>query len=413
MGRMPRLAWFTPLPSGSADWAALSLEVLPRLATEHQLAVFSTDPIPAAVAGRAYPATSFEARHQATPFDLVVYELADARRYEWLWPWLDRRPGLVILHDLHFHRSRVAALVPGQLDAYRAEFAFDHPDAPAGIPDMVALGLGDGQTRMWPMLRSAVARARFVAVHNRHAASRLATEYAVPVDTVRLGTAGAAGMERDQARQALSIPVDAVLFASLGRLGENRRVREALLAFRTVARSGLPVHLLLAGETDPDLDVTLEAEALGIRDRLTVVLQPDASATARALAAADVVLALGWPPSGEAALAAIEAMAAGKATIVTTLGDEDEVASLDPRTSRVSPSGLYPVGDPGRSAPACVSIDLVDEGESLRVAFRRLAVDPALRDQVGRQGQRHWQREHTLDAMVDDYRRVIAAALER
>jgi hypothetical protein len=65
----------------------------------------------------------------------------------------------------------------------------------------------------------------------------------------------------------------------------------------------------------------------------------------------------------------------------------------------------------GRGAsPVATAIDILDEDHSLRLAMRRLAADAALRDALGRAGQQYWQREHTIEAMVEDYERAIALA---
>ena len=39
--------------------------------------------------------------------------------------------------------------------------------------------------------------------------------------------------------------------------------------------------------------------------------------------------------------------------------------------------------------------------------MKRLALDPELRAELGRNGQAYWQREHSLDAMVADYEHVF------
>ena len=57
--------------------------------------------------------------------------------------------------------------------------------------------------------------------------------------------------------------------------------------------------------------------------------------------------------------------------------------------------------------PVCVAIEILDEDHSLRLAMRRLATDADLRASLGRAGQPYWQREHSLDAMVEDYERVM------
>jgi hypothetical protein len=44
--------------------------------------------------------------------------------------------------------------------------------------------------------------------------------------------------------------------------------------------------------------------------------------------------------------------------------------------------------------------------------MRRLATDPELRASLGAAAQAYWLREHTVEAMVHDYRRLIRMAAE-
>jgi hypothetical protein len=60
----------------------------------------------------------------------------------------------------------------------------------------------------------------------------------------------------------------------------------------------------------------------------------------------------------------------------------------------------------------CVAIDILDEDHSLRLAMRRLATDADLRASLGHGGQEYWQREHSLERMVEDYERAIQTACE-
>src|SRR3984893_14273669 len=58
-------------------------------------------------------------------------------------------------------------------------------------------------------------------------------------------------------------------------------------------------------------------------------------------------------------------------------------------------------------------IDLLEEGESLRTAMRGLAAEARLVESLARAGHAYWAREHTLEVMVADYRRVIKEAAAR
>ena len=58
-----------------------------------------------------------------------------------------------------------------------------------------------------------------------------------------------------------------------------------------------------------------------------------------------------------------------------------------------------------------MSIDILDEDHSLRLALRRLAADADLRRRLGRAAAVYWERHHSIEGTVDDYRRTITRAL--
>jgi hypothetical protein len=142
-----------------------------------------------------------------------------------------------------------------------------------------------------------------------------------------------------------------------------------------------------------------------------------------------VSLNLRWPTARETSGPWLRALAAARPTIITDLVHLDDVPSLDPRTWRVNCVGMRdPVSgirERGGAAPLtthpacglpdpiCIAVDILDEDHSLRLAMRRLATDPALRQRLGQAAQAWWRREHSLEVMAGDYERVIAHARAR
>jgi hypothetical protein len=57
-----------------------------------------------------------------------------------------------------------------------------------------------------------------------------------------------------------------------------------------------------------------------------------------------------------------------------------------------------------------VSIDILDEDHSLRLAMRRLATDARLRTALGQSARMLWMERFTLDRMASGYREAIEAA---
>jgi glycosyltransferase involved in cell wall biosynthesis len=203
----------------------------------------------------------------------------------------------------------------------------------------------------------------------------------------------------------LGISETAVVFGVFGGLTPEKRVPQILDAFRALLAYSPEVHLLLAGAPASHYDLQANVGSdLGRHVTMTGYIDSDAALT-ETIAATDVALNLRWPTAREMSGPWLRALAAGVATITIDLAHTVHVPSLDPRT-------WLPNGGPG-PAPVTVAIDILDEDHSLRRAMRRLASDSALRATLAAAGREYWEREHSVERMLDDYRRLlpIAAAI--
>jgi glycosyltransferase involved in cell wall biosynthesis len=281
--------------------------------------------------------------------------------------------------------------------------------------------------------------------------------------SIRLGEGEVVSAEREaearsRVRARYGINKDAIVFGCFGGMTPEKRLPQILAALAATRRQAPNAHLLLAGARAAHYDVAADIAAHGLQPHLTVAgyLENDADLTDH-LAACDVSLNLRWPTARETSGPWLRALAAGRATIITDLVHLADVPSLDPRTWTVnarcevrgarSASGLtersflseqtgvsgqvsqvmssdvassqQPENPPPTShlapptAPIAVAIDILDEDHSLRLAMRRLADDGALRAQLGTAAREWWIREHSVGVMVDDYERMIAAAVAR
>jgi len=153
------IAWFSPLPpvrSGIADANASCCRL------ERELAIDRYDE------PRAH---DFIWRNQRAPYDLVVYQLGNASCHDFVWAYLARFPGLVVVHDPTLHHARARQLL-GQrrFDDYRREFWFDHPAANRDFVEYAVEGLGGPIYYFWSMLAAVMKTARMIAVHNERVA---------------------------------------------------------------------------------------------------------------------------------------------------------------------------------------------------------------------------------------------------
>jgi glycosyltransferase involved in cell wall biosynthesis len=431
----PHLAWFSPVPPIRSGISAYTAEILPALAADHVVDVFvdgtSCRPLPPTPAGARtlLPAHAFVSRHTLAPYDLVVYQLGNAACHDYMWPYLVRYPGLVVLHDAALHHSRARSLLArGRRDDYRAEFRYAHPDARPELAEFAVAGFAGAPYYLWPMTRVAITAARLLAVHSPILATDLAAESPAPVAVVRMGVrdplegtqsgvaSAAAADERPAASssRAPSPEPRAPVFACFGLVTPEKRIPQVLAAFAPLARSLPSAGLLLVGEVAGYYDVEAAVAGLGLQEQVTIAgFVPDAQLDAR-LVQADVCLCLRWPTARETSASWLRCLAAGKATVITDLAHTTDVPLLDPRSwtlahaRRDAAAASVP---PGPRQAVAVGIDILDEDHSLGLAMRRLATDSALREQLGRNGRAHWAAGHTVTHMADDYRRVIRQAI--
>jgi glycosyltransferase involved in cell wall biosynthesis len=401
-----RIAWFSPFPPVRTGIAGRSAEVVAALSRRG----YRIDPYPGE---RAH---EFPWRRRQEPYDLAVYQFGNSSLHDYEWPYALQYPGLTVLHDTHLHHARATLLLrERRAGDYRAEFAWSHPQAAPGAAEIAIAGLDSALYYSWPMVRSLVACSRLVAVHGEGTRQELVEHVEMPdqIVSIRLGAGEILVPEREAAarrrvRALYGIDPDAVVFICAGGITPEKRVPQVLAALAATLPHAPSAHLLLVGAPAKHYDAGANAAALGLglglgaRVTMTGYLESDDDLLDH-LAASDVSLNLRWPTARETSGPWLLALAAGVPTIVTDLVHQNGFTSLDPRTW--IPSSTLP--------PICVSIDLLDEDHSLRLAMRRLAADADLRRELGRAGRDYWRREHTVDGMADDYERVMRQAAAR
>jgi glycosyltransferase involved in cell wall biosynthesis len=410
-----RLAWFSPMPPVPSGIAACSAGLVAALGDDHRIDVYVDEPVARRAPGTR-SAHEFVWRHRLEPYDLTVYQLGNSSHHDFLWPYLFRYPGLTVLHDVHLHHARAAALLRTRRAAdYRSEFAWNHPAAGADQAELAVAGFDNQLYYAWPMTRLVVEASRLTVVHTPGLAAALNEELPqARVEAIHLGHGepvpdAHVRAARTKVRTARGIPDSAMLFGIFGGLTPEKRIPQVLDALAAVIPYAPSAHLLLAGAAAEHYDPAADVRRRGLDSRVTITgyLETDAELT-DCIAACDVSLNLRWPTAREVSGPWLRALAAGRPTVIIDLAHLADVPSLDPRTWRRNPGTRG-----GTIAPVTVAIDILDEDHSLRLAMRRLASDAALRAELGAAGRRYWDEEHSLPRMIDDYRRILVTAAGR
>jgi glycosyltransferase involved in cell wall biosynthesis len=396
-----RIAWFTPLAPVRSGISSYSTEILPSIREAHEVDVYDE---PAA--------HGFVPANLIDPYDLIVYQMGNASCHDYMWAYLLRYPGLLVLHDAQLHQSRALALLSRRWRPfdYQAEFRYSHPDAPIEVSNFVIEGYCRTLFGLWPMLRLAFERSKLIAVHNDWLARDMAARFPTrPIETIRMGVADLPAGDGKALRARLGITPEQVVFACFGRITPEKRLTPLFEALARIAFEA-DVHLLLVGEVASYFDVDAELDRAGIRDRTTLAGFVDDRDLGTYLDVADACVSLRWPTSRETSASWLRCLSAGKATIVTELAHAVSIATLEPASWTIRDGAP---DDPSSAiGPVAISLDLVHEQWSLENAMRRLVLDPELRETLGRHARQYCRAAHGLDQMADDYRRVLTRALE-
>jgi len=469
-----RVAWFSPLPPVHSGIAAYSVDALAGLRVRHALDLYVDDPVWHAAGGRLhagegpgfapqagpfglplYRAYDFPIRQERDGYDLIVYQLGNAACHRFMWPYLLRWPGLVVLHDAALHHARAQALLGDRrADDYRAEFRFNHPGIDPRVADFVVEGLQGSPYYLWPMLRLVMARARAVAVHGAPVREALADEFPrTPITTVAMGVPDPwdlpgrsltveqarrlrTGPEDSLGRQHAPVqsadaanpsaecrmperrisnaegrmPNDGVVLSAFGVITPEKRILPILRALAAIRHEAPHVRLRLVGEIGEHYALWQDVARTGTRDLVEVTGYVDDEQLAAELRNADVCLCMRWPTARETSASWLRCLAAGKPTIVPDQLSIADVPTLDPRHwqlkhDRSDAAAVFQ--PPAASSAVAVSVELADEEAMLRQALRRLVVDEALRRSLGERARQWWEAHHTLPRMHRDYLRVV------
>jgi glycosyltransferase involved in cell wall biosynthesis len=419
---MDRLAWFSPMPPVRSGVATYSTDLVRRLSDSYDIDVFVSER-PDDDGRTGGPVTlrsahEFVWRHRQRPYFLAVYQLGNSSHHEYMWPYLFRYPGLVVLHDARLQHARAAMLLRAKrADDYRVEFVASHPDTSPDLAELAVKGFDNQLYYSWPMTRLVVQASRAVAVHARSIAEDLAIHRPGGcIEVVRLGhgtssvdTAAAAGV-----RARHGIPEGCVLFGCFGGLSPEKRVPEILRAFAWLRARTPGVHLLLAGGSPDPGALLAEVRQLGLESSTTLTGYLDRGDDLDAcIAATDVALTLRWPTAREISGPWLRCLALGKPTVMMQLAHLADVPALDPRDWQPI-GGARVRGEDGAGAdPVAVAVDLLDEEHSLRLAMQRLAIEAPLRASLGHAAQQYWRVRHSIEGMVEDYRRIIPRVAAR
>jgi glycosyltransferase involved in cell wall biosynthesis len=362
-----RVAYYSPLPpsrSGIADYSTL---LLPELRERTEIVV--------AQEGKRAPDA-----------DVALYHLGnDPDAHGWILDALNKRPGVVVLHEYVLHHLIAGATIGrgnarGYLDAMERELGVAGRLLGLGVLDNLLPLLWETQPERFPLSGVVLDQAAGLIVHSNYVAERARAAgyrgqlWRIPHPVWPMGEV---------------LPADDVggdpLIGCFGFLNMNKRVPQLLEAFASFRRTHPGARLLLVGAAGERFDLERRLERLGLTEGVERIDYVPEDRMWSLMAACDVLVNLRYPTMGETSGSVIRALALGKPLLVSDVGWFSE---LPDDVALKVPVDDYEV------ATIEAALDLAAEhGATLGTAARAY---------VG--------REHALPVVADAYVRALESA---
>ena len=405
-----RVAMFSPLPpspTGVADYSQLLLE---GLAARFPVEAYTDGPIDSAVDFPCYSWKEFDKRQSVGPKAIPLYQMGNSLHHDFIYPIAYRHPGVLVLHDLVLHHSRLAMYMKSpevaeyradmgnttkrdraleKLSEYTAEVEASYPLEGTEVAE-IAIRMGGGRLLYeYPLHELMVKANKLVLVHSHAARDKLLES--CPKSTVRVVRMGIAPPElvsREVARQRLGLGRKTIL-ASFGLVTPEKRISIALRSLRRLLHEGVDARYILVGGTVSHYDPREEAEQLGIAEHVELTGRVEDEKFWLLAAAADLCLNLRYPTAGETSATLLRLLAAGRAVMVT-----DQVQALDFPEDVLARTSM----DGDEDGLFCDVIDLLR--------------NPERRRRLETSAKKYTETEHSPEVMIEDYVRCLKEAEE-
>ncbi len=390
------LDFVSPLPpvrSGIADYSA---DLLPHLEPLCDLRVVRIPGQPATpeVAARW---EQVEPERLGENGRLPLYQMGNNRYHEEVYDLALERPGVLTLHDMVLHHFLIDRTVKlGEFEAYRGQLLRDHGwiGEAAAMPMRWPGGSGMAAQFALPAHRTLVGRQLGILTHSRWAAQWLREELgAVRVSSIPMGVplGNRADAEAGQEfRRRHGLPLDRPLLGSFGFQTPMKRTDVVISTLAAPELAG--VHLMVAGEVAPILELEKKAAEAGVSDRVHILGFLPFDEFEAAISAADVCLNLRYPTAGETSASLLRILAIGRPAMVSDYAQSAEL----PEEGVIK----VPVGEGESSVLASKLAELLAAPEHLR--------------QLGETARQHVAENHRLqdsaEAIVDACRKFRDAA---
>jgi glycosyltransferase involved in cell wall biosynthesis len=337
-----KIAWFTPFRRDGSGIANFSDSICGALREDHEVVVFASDLADGGDARRTdvevvglLDADPDRVRTRLAGIPLVVYNLGNYAPYHArIYEYLQRHPGLVVLHDLVMRDFFIGYyLGEGRWDRAGLLRAMEYGHGPQAAEWLGRLLEGriedlwaDPNILDYHMARAAVCRAHGVVVHSEYSRSRVAEFAGAPVAKVAFPAPplAATALGWDPPGDPVGRPVNILTF---GHVNRNKRVDLVIEAIGTSPTLRGHVAYTVAGALNdaPYTDhLRRLVEHYHLADAVRLIGHLPDAPLHEAIRAADVLVVLRNPHLGESSWSLLESLFAAKPTVVWDHGSYAE-----------------------------------------------------------------------------------------
>ncbi len=389
-----KLNLFSPLPPARSEIARQTANLLPLLAKEAEVVVWSGEKLPAE-AGPRVTVRSYDPNHppwrEISEADATFYQIGNDPRYHHaIWRISRQHPGIVILHDLKlqhffsglvfhelgFNRSQYLELVERHHGAKGRDLAEAHLHGLISTEELA---------EQCPLTRAATENALAVIVHSEAAQLSISEETPVAYLPLSVGSSVPGGAGRSSA----SPRADGVYRISVfGFLGPNRRLPaflRALANFPKRDRFRLDIYGTIEGEEK----IHQLVARLNLNDLVSLHGFVQEDRLDEALRLTDLVVNMRYPSMGEASASQLHCWQYALPALVTRTAwyetlPENTVAFVRPE----------------------------HEIEDIQMHLSAFLADPEKYRELGRNGQQHMAANHSIETYATSLMEVAGRVPE-
>ncbi len=391
---MLRIAYCSPVnpaPSGISDY---SEELLPYLGQYSEITLYVEDglrPTNPALARHleVQPLRRLERAHRRKPYDAILYHMGNSPAHAPIWEVAQRVPGVVVLHEFVLHHFMLwyAANVRKGVHHYVQDMGERYGEPGTHMAQLMIRGIFTDAAFDFPCCEPVIAAASGLISHNRYTSEQVAAlRPSLPRAIVPMGVPLPSLIGREEARNHLGLPSDALILASFGHINAYKRLEAVFRALAHLRLEYPPLCYLLVGSVSPNYDVAGLIQRMGLQDTVTVTGYVPRRAFEQYVAAADICLNLRHPTAGETSASLLRLFGAGRPTLVSATGSFAEL-----------PPGVAAQVDVGR------------EERDLLVAYCRLLANrPEVAAALGASARTYVAHHHRLDQAARGYFQFLA-----